>query len=858
MDSEIDRLVRLAALKSVAPNFTKSAPREKREPKPQRKLVDPTRVLTPSRRTPLYGRTILRQAVNPSARPDGRPALGLRHSAITVSDMVAVDSGVTPGADRCACVPSLVDVAAAAAAEATQRAGYRVGMRVRVRNRGRDGSTRERRYRTVICNGASASAENGITVRRSVAPDSAIVGILMADCEVTVHPPGPVRWTKASQLPKEQIAQYRQAFALFDNDGDGGITSAELGTVLRSLGQDPSEGELQQMVDAVDVDNNGEIDFEEFINMMISSNTVEDVEQEKGGEVGGGGVQLAGQDLSQQLRVRMTQCANNSRQQGLADAASASGLSGWVDAANLSPVATVGGFGGAGGGWSSTGALGGVSTYNHEGVVVGVVTPVNGTGVAHQHHHGSAVGGLWVQLGRAAGDRIRLLQRKISRREQALFTAGHEDSPEGEEQRPEPPLPKMGSSPDRLLAKGDPLVSKLRSELEILLSRRSQHQWCQFEDVLPLQEPEPPRIIATTGGSVTPRRSKQALATGFTQQASLVPSMLASASLVGVASEVSSSQWSQNLGASSAHWASADALINATPTNSWNGCISNGAAAENGGTTFATQPSFTRIRQQLPWADRGALLPSGSRTMRSSSSFTLTVAAEIARRSLQARTPREVMSQARQGMPGQTKPTAPLRHTARRKVTDATSKTSGRQVDGVDCWASVSTMPSSVGTSHSAAKMIAPVLPSRVIWRANTYDSARLRDNSDGPRRTILGDGPRVVSALLPQPPTKASHDQRVLSAVGASRRSGGIFGGLFEQLSAPRPVTSGTQSGRAAPSGGNPGWGERSQRAANFHRGRVDHRMAMVHAAPLPPMASTKQHTVARHFVHHHRHPPG
>lgn len=34
-------------------------------------------------------------------------------------------------------------------------------------------------------------------------------------------------------------------------DGDGIITSKELGTVMRSLGQNPTEAELQEMVNEV-------------------------------------------------------------------------------------------------------------------------------------------------------------------------------------------------------------------------------------------------------------------------------------------------------------------------------------------------------------------------------------------------------------------------------------------------------------------------------------------------------------------------------------------------------------------------------------------------------------------------------
>ncbi len=41
---------------------------------------------------------------------------------------------------------------------------------------------------------------------------------------------------------------------MFDKDGDGTITTKELGTVMRSLGQNPTDSELQDMINEVDVD----------------------------------------------------------------------------------------------------------------------------------------------------------------------------------------------------------------------------------------------------------------------------------------------------------------------------------------------------------------------------------------------------------------------------------------------------------------------------------------------------------------------------------------------------------------------------------------------------------------------------
>jgi len=48
-------------------------------------------------------------------------------------------------------------------------------------------------------------------------------------------------------------------------DSSGIISSKQLRALLRTLGHNPSDIELREMVNQVDVDENGKIDFNEFI-----------------------------------------------------------------------------------------------------------------------------------------------------------------------------------------------------------------------------------------------------------------------------------------------------------------------------------------------------------------------------------------------------------------------------------------------------------------------------------------------------------------------------------------------------------------------------------------------------------------
>lgn len=69
-------------------------------------------------------------------------------------------------------------------------------------------------------------------------------------------------------LSAQQISELKEAFQLFDRDGDGTISTDELGIVLRSIGQNQSDAAIQEMIAEVDDDNNGYCEYDEFLLLM--------------------------------------------------------------------------------------------------------------------------------------------------------------------------------------------------------------------------------------------------------------------------------------------------------------------------------------------------------------------------------------------------------------------------------------------------------------------------------------------------------------------------------------------------------------------------------------------------------------
>ena len=67
---------------------------------------------------------------------------------------------------------------------------------------------------------------------------------------------------------EEEIVE--AAFKVFDKDGNGFISAAELRHVMTNLGEKLTDEEVDEMIREADVDGDGQVNYDEFVKMMMA------------------------------------------------------------------------------------------------------------------------------------------------------------------------------------------------------------------------------------------------------------------------------------------------------------------------------------------------------------------------------------------------------------------------------------------------------------------------------------------------------------------------------------------------------------------------------------------------------------
>ncbi|KAJ3572725.1 hypothetical protein NP233_g2889 [Leucocoprinus birnbaumii] len=78
----------------------------------------------------------------------------------------------------------------------------------------------------------------------------------------------------ALRLSEDQLTALKDSFKTFDIDGNGTLSPQEITYFLQNFGQAPTPAQVDEIMKRVDVDRNGSIDFDEFVNLMAARSEV--------------------------------------------------------------------------------------------------------------------------------------------------------------------------------------------------------------------------------------------------------------------------------------------------------------------------------------------------------------------------------------------------------------------------------------------------------------------------------------------------------------------------------------------------------------------------------------------------------
>ena len=60
-------------------------------------------------------------------------------------------------------------------------------------------------------------------------------------------------------------------FAIFDKNGDGYISKSEMKSAMKKMNENFSDAEIDQIIQDADLDDDGEVNFHEFVVLMNQS-----------------------------------------------------------------------------------------------------------------------------------------------------------------------------------------------------------------------------------------------------------------------------------------------------------------------------------------------------------------------------------------------------------------------------------------------------------------------------------------------------------------------------------------------------------------------------------------------------------
>lgn len=83
-----------------------------------------------------------------------------------------------------------------------------------------------------------------------------------------------------AKIPKDKEQEIKSIFEKYDSNKDGFVNSSELANIIKSINTDVSDEELLELLQEIDLEVNGEINFEKFVSMVNRREYDVDTEEE--------------------------------------------------------------------------------------------------------------------------------------------------------------------------------------------------------------------------------------------------------------------------------------------------------------------------------------------------------------------------------------------------------------------------------------------------------------------------------------------------------------------------------------------------------------------------------------------------
>ncbi|XP_077593761.1 calcium-binding protein 2-like isoform X2 [Stigmatopora nigra] len=117
-----------------------------------------------------------------------------------------------------------------------------------------------------LCSDAAAAAAPA-TSRAATGRKSKRLSTV-SDYDASLHPIVKSVFGQDRELRPEEMDELREAFKEFDKDKDGFIGCKDLGNCMRTMGYMPTEMELIELSQQINMNLGGHVDFEDFVELM--------------------------------------------------------------------------------------------------------------------------------------------------------------------------------------------------------------------------------------------------------------------------------------------------------------------------------------------------------------------------------------------------------------------------------------------------------------------------------------------------------------------------------------------------------------------------------------------------------------